>query len=150
MQLGGNKKLSKWFMPFLMVWALLIGEILPVCLENRDCFPQSTPVGGKESMFSGPDMFIPTLMLYGLLSVIFWLLFRAFRWTILIMVAAILGAAMEFLVFKPQETGVNVVDNPIGSLVFFVIIWPVLLIAPYGIFQFLAKKLSASAAKRPV
>ena len=43
---------------------------------------------------------------------------------------------MEFSFMKPQEAGgPNVAENPLGAVIFFVIIWPILLGLPYGIFQ---------------
>lgn len=135
----GNEDLSKWFIPFLFGWALLIGEILPVCFEQKDCFPEATPPGAKESMFSSLDMLIPTIILYALLSTLFWFLFRKLNWKVIVIIAATLGAAMEFSIFKPQEEGLNVIENPAGALLFFIIIWPILLVLPYAIFTALTR-----------
>ncbi|MBI2010756.1 MAG: hypothetical protein HYS89_00755 [Candidatus Colwellbacteria bacterium] len=143
MRWSGNRDLSKWFIPFMALWGIFFGEFLPVCLENSfNCFPKTTPPGAKESMFSGLDMFIPTVVIYFILATVFWWLYRKLDWKIVFVIAIVVGQVLEFAFFRPQEgDGVNVVDNPLYSFLFFLIIWPILLVAPYGIFQkFFAKK----------
>ncbi|MBI3103303.1 hypothetical protein HYZ05_00005 [Candidatus Daviesbacteria bacterium] len=140
----GNSNLSKLFIPFIFLWGLLFGEILPVCIENNlNCFPNTTAPGGKESMFSSLSMFIPTIVVYSILATLFWFLYKKLNWKIVAIIAIVLGQAMEFFLFKPQEgNGVNVVTNPTGSFLFFLIIWPILLVLPYFIFHLFYKRIS--------
>jgi len=131
----GNPTLSKWFIFFLFLWAIFVGEILPVWIQALEGTPSDAP-GAKESMFSGLDMFVPTMIIYTILALLFWWLYRKLHWLIIILLAALLGVIMEFSFMRPQEAGgPNVVENPLGALIFFVIIWPILLGLPYGIFQ---------------
>ncbi len=141
MQWKAAKPLSKWFILFMAIWAILIGEILPVCLENYDCFPDEIAVGGKESMFSGFGTFTSTIIVYLILGIIFWFLFNKLDWKIVIVISIISGQLLEFLVFRPQEaTEINVVENPISAFLFFLVIWPILLGPPYFIFNWFFKK----------
>ncbi|MBI2588101.1 hypothetical protein HYW31_00070 [Candidatus Berkelbacteria bacterium] len=136
--LRGNPNLSKWFILFLFLWAVFVGEILPVWMEKLE--GTAGQPGAKESMFSGLRMFIPTVIIYSILGLFFWWLFRKLHWLIIVFIAIILGVAMEFLLFKPQETsGPNVAENPLGALIFFIIIWPILLVLPYLIFRGLSR-----------
>ncbi len=92
-------------------------------------------------MFSSLSMFIPTTVIYLILATIFWFLYKKYSWKIVAVVAIVLGQIMEFFLFKPQEgDGVNVVSDPVGSFLFFLIIWPVLLVLPYFIFRWVISK----------
>ena len=135
MKLQGNKNLSKWFMVFMFMVAIFLGEILPVWLQGLEGTSANDP-GAKQSMFASWSMFIPTVVIYGLLAVLFWWLYRRLHWLYVILIAAALGVLMEFTFMRPEETsGPNVVENPWGALVFFIIIWPLLVVVPYGIFN---------------
>lgn len=135
MQLTGDKKLSKWFILVLFVWAVFVGEIVPVWIQTLEGV-SADEAGAKESMFESWDMFIPTVVLYILIAVVFWFLYRRLYWLWVLFLAAALGAVLEFALFRPQETsGPDVVQDPLGALLFFVIIWPILLGVPYALFQ---------------
>ena len=134
-KIHGNQHLSKWFILLLFLWALFVGEIFPVWMQSIEGISSDTP-GVKESMFSSLSMFIPTVIIYTLLSIIFWWFFRKLHWLIVAIIAMILGTAMEFFIFKPQEiSGPNLSEDPLCSLIFFLIIWPILLVVPYWLFQ---------------
>lgn len=134
----GDQKLSRTFILILLSIAIFIGDIFPVWVDRLEGKNAGTP-GVKESMFANPSMFFGTFFFYSLLAVFFWWLYRKLHWLIMFILAVVIGTAMDFLVFKPHETGgPNVAENPPG-VVFFAIVWPILLVAPYGIFQLLSK-----------
>lgn len=115
--------------------AVFVGEILPVWIQTLEGTPSNAP-GAKKSMFASLGMFVPTAIIYAVLALLFWWLYRKLHWLIIITFAALLGVIMEFSFMRPQEAGgPNVVENPLGALIFFIIIWPILLGLPYGIFQ---------------
>jgi len=140
-KLNGDKNIPKWFIFFIALWAILVGEIIPVCLENLNCFPAKVPPGGKESMFSGPGMLFGTVVFYLALSTSVRLLFKWLNWKIVSVLAILIGIILEFVFFRPQESGgPNVEKDPLGSIIFFAIIWPVLLVAPYGLYKLYLRK----------
>lgn len=129
-------------MLFLFGWAVFIGEIVPVWIQTLEGIAPGDP-GAKESMFASWDMFIPTVILYSLLAIVFWYLYRRLYWIWVLVLAASLGTVLEFFVFRPQESqGPNVAEDPVGALLFFLIIWPILLGVPYGLFQWVSSKMS--------
>ena len=135
LKIHGDQHLSKWFILLLFLWALFVGEIFPVWMQAIEGVSSDAP-GAKESMFSSWSMFIPTVIIYTLLSIMFWWLFRKLHWLVVAIIAMTIGTAMEFLLFKPQEaSGPNVSEDPLGSLIFFLVIWPILLVVPYWLFR---------------
>jgi len=135
MNFKGDKTLPKLFIPFLAILGIILGEIIPVAME-----PDPSAAGAKVSIFANWFNFIATVTVYCLLGWLFWWLYKKYHWLIIAGIAAILGAIMEFTFMRPQEAnGPNVVENPLSALLFFVIIWPILMLIPYGIFQLLRK-----------
>lgn len=133
-----KQHVSKWFILLLFGWAVFVGEILPVWIQTFEGIPSGAP-GAKESMFASWDMFIPTVILYTLLSILFWFLYSKLHWLIVLIGAAVFGTVLEFALFRPQETsGPDVVTDPLGALFFFVIIWPILLGVPYGLYRWVS------------
>lgn len=132
MKLSANKNLTKWYILFMFLLSMFLGEILPVWLQE---LPQNDP-GAKKSMFTSWDMFIPTMIIYALLSLLFWWLYRKLHWLYIGLIAAVLGVIMEFTFMRPEESGgPNVVEDPWGALLFFIVIWPILILAPYALFN---------------
>ena len=130
--LAGKKDLSFTFVMFLVGWGVLFGEVVPVWLQEA---PQGSP-GAKESMFASLEMLIPTVIVYVLLALLFWWLFRKAHWVIVICVAAFIGVGMEFLLFRPEEVaGPHVTEDPFAALLLFVIIWPLLLLLPFCVYN---------------
>lgn len=140
MRWHGDPTLPRIFIPFLAGLAIFIGEIFPVWLERLTGIGPDAP-GTKASLFAGLDMFIPTVILYLVLGTIFWWLYRRWHWLVVAVIAALLGTSLEFVVFKPEEAGgPNVANDPAGALLFFLIIWPVLLVLPYGLYQLIRRR----------
>lgn len=129
--LTGKRDLSSVFVVFLFGWGVFFGEILPV-------WTQPVPAGAsgaKESMFASTEMLIPTVVVYTVLATLFWWLFRRVHWLIVLFAAILLGIGMEFLLFRPEETaGPNVTDDPLAALVFFIVVWPLLLVLPFCVY----------------
>lgn len=147
MRFVGDKKLSKWFILVLFGWAVFVGEIVPVWVQTMEGV-SADEVGAKESMFASWDMFIPTVVLYTLIAVVFLFLYRRLHWLWVLLLAATLGTILEFALFRPQETsGPDVVQNPLGALFFFIIIWPILLGVPYALFRWLVGRVSPTGVR---
>ncbi len=118
MNYKGDKTLPKTFIPFLVLMGIVLGEIIPVAIE-----PDPSAPGAKISIFSDWMNFTATVAVYLLLGWLFWWLYRRYHWVIIVVIAAVLGAIMEFSFMRPEEAnGPNVVENPWGALLFFVII----------------------------
>lgn len=127
--------MPKLFIPFLALMGIILGEVIPLLLE-----PDPNAPGAKVSMFSDWMNFIATVTVYSLLGWLFWWLYRRFHWLIVAGIAAVLGAAMEFSFMRLQEArGPNVVEDPWGALLFFIVVWPILMVLPHDLFQLIKR-----------
>lgn len=132
----GNNKITKWFVAVVFFWGIIVGEILPVSLQELE---QGHP-GAKQALFADGRNVLPVFIIYFVLGWLFWLLYKKLHWLVVAILAAILGIIMEFSFMRPQEArGPNVVENPLGAILFFVIIWPILLATPYLIYKIYQK-----------
>src|SRR3989304_549746 len=98
----GNPALSKWFIFFLLLWAIFVGEILPVWIQALEGTPSDAP-GAKESMFSGLDMFVPTMIIYTILALFFFGSFEEMADTLVAMEYIGCRARNNVSFMRPQE-----------------------------------------------
>jgi hypothetical protein len=84
-------------------------------------------------------MFVPITIVYALLAVLFYFLYSKFNRYVVFGIAPVLGLIMEFTFMRPQENDINVVTNPFYSAIFFIVIWPIILIPPYFITKFISR-----------
>lgn len=97
--------LPKYYIPIAFAWGILVGEMVP-----------------------GVGRVVPLI----LLTVVFWILFQRFRWELVVLAAPTVGLVLEMTVISPGEVGlVQLLEDPVRGLMFYVVVWPVMLVVPF-------------------
>lgn len=134
-KLAGDTNLSWWFALYYFVVALFLGEILPVWIQSFGGVDSHTS-GAKSAMFENWQADLPKILTYAVIAVAMYYLFKKLYWLYVGLIGVAIGLLVEFLIARPQEAnGPNVVANPIGSIPSLVVVWFILILAPYAIFK---------------
>lgn len=135
----GDKSLPWTFIPFLMLTAVFIGEVMPVVIGIIGGVFDT--YGAKEPIIKTLPDFELILIIYTILGIFFWLLFRYLNWRVVVVFIIILDYILERFVYWQVEGSINLVTAPsIGTFIGFVIAAIIVLILPYAIFQAIRKK----------
>jgi len=135
----GDKTLPWTFIPFLMLTAVFVGEVLPVVIGIFG--GMFGAYGAKEPIIkTWPDFGI-VLIIYTVLGSFFWLLYRYISWWIVGLFAFVLAFTLEKWVYSHPEGEIGLTNTmSLGAFVQFVIIYFLVLVLPYLVFQAIRRK----------
>lgn len=103
--MSSDKLVPVYYIPIALAWGVLIGEVVP-----------------------GVGRVVPLVFL----SVVFWILFQRFKWQIVVLAAPTVGLILETTVISPGEVGVvKLLEDPVRGLMFYIVVWPVMLVFPF-------------------
>ncbi|MBI4029986.1 hypothetical protein HY373_02280 [Candidatus Berkelbacteria bacterium] len=134
----GDKTLPWTFTLFLMLLALFLGETLPNVISGIGGVLGT--YGAKDPIIKSVSDFNLLLVIYGVYGLFFWLCYRYINWKIVWILALIIAFVLEQYVFT-HPPGSNDLGNSLldftGKLI---IVYSVILLAPYGLFQIMRRK----------
>ncbi len=135
----GDKSLPLAFAPFLMLWALLMGEVMPVVIGIFGGVFGT--YGAKEPIIKTLPDFGVVLIIYVLLGFLFWILYRYINWRIVMAFGFVLAFSLERFVYAQVEGSINLINSvSVGTFIEFIIIYFLVLMLPYFIFQRIRSK----------
>ncbi len=136
----GDKTLPWTFIPFLMLLALLIGEVMPVVIGIFGGV--FATYGAKEPIIKSLPDFGLVLIIYSVYGFLFWLLYRYINWRVVAVFAFVLAFVLEGYVYWQVPGSVNLTNTvSFETIVSFLIVYFLVLIVPYLIFQAIRHKL---------
>jgi Tat protein secretion system quality control protein TatD with DNase activity len=135
MSFQGGALLSKWFIPFLFLWSISVGEMFPVCVENFNCFPEVVDPWTKETLVASPERFFSVVIFYLLIAVSFWFLYRKFHWPLVLLIAVAFGLTKEFLFKSPEPSDLFLTRELFGATAFYTLAWSAMLFLPFLLFK---------------
>jgi len=140
----GDKTLPLTFIPFLMLASVFSGEVMPVVIAIFGGVFGT--YGAKEPIIKSWPDFGLILVIYTVLGSLFWFLYRFLSWRIVALFAFVLAFILERWVYWHPEGEVGV-SNAIsfGTILQLVIIYFLVLVLPYLIFQKIRSKWSMHA-----
>ncbi len=135
----GDKTLPPTFILFLMLGSVFIGEVMPVVIAIFGGVFGT--YGAKEPIIKSWPDFGLILIIYTVLGLLFWLLYRFLSWRIVALFAFVLAFVLERWVYWHPEGEVGV-SNIISFVTIFqlVIVYFLVLVLPYLIFQKIRSK----------
>ncbi|EKD84695.1 MAG: hypothetical protein ACD_38C00171G0005 [uncultured bacterium] len=135
----GDKILPLTFIPFLMLSSVFIGEVLPLVIAIFGGVFGT--YGAKEPIIKSWPDFGLILVIYTVLGSIFWFLYRLLNWRIVAFFAFVLAFILERWVYWHPEGEVGVSNTiSFGTIFQLVIIYFLVLVLPYLIFQKIRSK----------
>src|SRR3990172_4377392 len=135
----GDKTLPRTFILFLMLGSVFIGEVMPVVIAIFGGVFGT--YGAKEPIIKSWPDFGLILVIYTVLGSLFWFLYRFLNWRIVALFAFVLAFVLERWVYWHPEGEVGVSNTiSFGTILQLVIIYFLVLVLPYIIFQKIRSK----------
>ena len=135
----GDKTLPWTFIPFLMLTAVFIGEVLPVVIGIFGGV--FATYGAKEPIIKSWPDFGVVLIIYTVLGFFFWLLYHYISWRIVALFAFVLAFSLEKWLYGHPEGEIGVTNTiSFGTIIQFVVVYFLVLVLPYLIFQGIRRK----------